>query len=227
MRKIYSSNIRLDSLLLAYFDKNNFKKSIKCQSKDGLVWYIDNKSFDNICYYGFIVNDSFWICDPNSIGYTTFEGEIFSVGITGKKHNTKMLNIISTETGSDFLKENYKIYDKKSIFSNLDNAICFRANIENVIADSLVILHILDPSGKIFHMSSELLNENTVDGTRLYYAGMKVSDFLVEGTWTFQLVFGDKILCSEEIKYKVYKNGYMDRAVNTSVSNQSLINLKC
>ncbi|KGR76162.1 hypothetical protein [Ureibacillus sinduriensis] len=227
MRKIFSSNIKLDSLLLAYFDKNHLKKSIVCQSKDGLVWYIDDQSFDNICYYGFIVNDSFWICDPNSIEYTTFEGEIFSVGITVKERIAKMLNISSTETGSDFIKENYKIYDKKSIFSNLDNAICFRANIEGVITDSLVILQILDPMGNIFHMSSELLNENKVDGRRVYYAGMRVSDFLVEGTWTFQLVYGDKLLCSEEIKYKVYKNGYRDRAINTKASNQSLINFKC
>ena len=226
MKNIFSSTVKLETLFLAYIDNQGEKNKILCYSNNSLDWFIEDLNLNDIAYYGFIVNEEYWICDPNSNKYCEINGELFSKGFFEKVKND-FLNVTHTESGSDFYEKDYSIFDKKSKFTDLDKAICFRAVIEGVTKDYLIIFQIIDPEGGLFHMSSELLKKNTVDKTRIFHSAFKISKFLKKGKWSLQLVHNNRILCSHDIKYNEVSIGYSSKFNKINIQNRSIIDFEC
>lgn len=76
---------------------------------------------------------------------------------------TKRLNkvgVINSSTGKDLKNKTFEVVNKTEIFSNLDTAICYTANLKNITADSTVIFQIINPKGELHFVDCEYLMRN-------------------------------------------------------------------
>lgn len=207
----YNSQIKLESVLLVYLDKKMQKNKLNLISKNGLQWEIpigeQKRIANNIYYYAFIVNEKFCVCDPNCHSVYEVNNMYFSK-VANTVKQVKDIELEYSVTGKDFQQSTFDIIGKSNVFSNLDLAICYKANLKNILEDSLILFQIINPKGELYLLDFECLKKNKDNGKRIYYAGLKIKPLLVEGIWTFQLIFKDKLLDSKEVLYKMYKSNY-------------------
>jgi len=222
MEIIYNSQIKLESVLLVYLDKQMQKNKLNLISKNGLQWEVpieeQKRIANNINYYAFIVNEKFCVCDPNCHRVYEVNNMYFSKANTVKQIEDIVLEY--SVTGKDFQQPTFNIIGKTNVFSNLDIAICYKANLKNILEDTLILFQIINPKGELHFLDFECLKKNKDNGKRIYYAGLKITPLLVEGIWTFQLIFKDKLIDSKEVLYKLYKSNYRKEsgyAVNYSL----------
>ncbi|MFJ7408682.1 MULTISPECIES: hypothetical protein [unclassified Lysinibacillus] len=207
----YNSQIKLESVLLVYLDKKMQKNKLNLISKNGLQWEVPieekKRIANNINYYAFIVNEKFCVCDPNCHSIDEVNNMYFSK-VANTVKQVKDIELENSVTGKDFQQSTFNIIGKTNVFSNLDIAICYKANLKNILEDSLILFQIINPKGELHFLDFECLKKNKDNGKRIYYAGLKITPLLVEGIWTFQLIFKDKIIDSKEVLYKLYKSNY-------------------
>lgn len=129
-------------------------------------------------------------------------------------NNVKNIKLNYSSTGKDLRQNTFDIINQTSAFSNLNNAICYKASLKNVKEDSPIIFQIINPSGELHFIDVEYLKKNSQNGTRIYYAGLKISPLLDEGVWTFQIIFKGKIIDDKKVIYKIYKNNYSEDKIN-------------
>lgn len=208
----YNSQIKLDSVLLVYLDKKMQKNKLSLISENGLQWVVpigeQKRIVTNINYYAFIVNEKFCVCDPNCPSVYEVNNMYFSKVANKSVQQVKDIELEYSVTGKDFQQSTFNIIGKTNVFSNLDIAICYKANFKNILEDSLILFQIINPKGELYFLDFECLKKNNDNGKRIYYAGLKITPLLVEGIWTFQLIFKDKIIDSNEVLYKLYKSNY-------------------
>ncbi|WP_107840089.1 hypothetical protein [Metasolibacillus meyeri] len=213
----YDSLIKLDSVMLVYLDKEDIIK-LNLVSDNGLKWTIPieeyNQVITNLKYYAFIINNKFWIKDPNCNKIYNFLNTYFSVRNNDFMNNVKNIKLNYSSTGKDLRQNTFDIINQTSAFSNLNNAICYKASLKNVKEDSPIIFQIINPSGELHFIDVEYLKKNSQNGTRIYYAGLKISPLLDEGVWTFQIIFKGKIIDDKKVIYKIYKNNYSEDKIN-------------
>ncbi len=203
--------IELDSVKLAFIDNNGNKKTVDLISEDSIEWEVNDEDKLDICYYAFIINQQFWICDTNNSNVMKINNGYFSIySSLIPKIQTKLLPVKSLFC-SDFLKESHEPFKPKSVFNSLDPLICFWSEITGVTNDALITFQIIDPKGNLYFMDHELLEENSSSGLRNYYAIFKTSSKLISGEWTFQLIYQKEILISKKVSYNILNNSYTSK----------------
>ncbi|WP_342471492.1 hypothetical protein MHH70_10825 [Metasolibacillus sp. FSL H7-0170] len=141
-------------------------------------------------------------------------------------NNVKDIKLNYSSTGTDLRQNTFDIINQTSSFSNLNNAICYKASLSNVKEDSPIIFQIISPSGELHFIDVEYLKKNSQNGIRIYYAGLKISPFLGEGVWTFQIIFKEKIIDDKKVIYKIYKNNYSQNKINHFTQQYSSFNME-
>ncbi|QPA56329.1 hypothetical protein [Lysinibacillus sphaericus] len=207
----YKSLTKLDSVLLVYLDKDMGRNKIELVSEDCLLWLIptyQDSVLSSVKYYSFIINNQFCVCDPNCYRIHVIDEMNFSYieDLLTKRLNN--VGVINSSTGKDLENKTFEVVNKTEIFSNLDSAICYTANLKNVTEDSTVIFQIINPKGELHFVDCEYLMRNKKNGERIYYAGLKITPKLLEGIWTFQLIHQNKIIDAKAVLYKIYKIDY-------------------
>ncbi|SEM12190.1 hypothetical protein SAMN04487786_1069 [Paenisporosarcina quisquiliarum] len=200
--------IKLDSVKLAYIDKLGDKKTADLISEDRIHWEVKEEDKLGISYYSFIVNEQFWVCDTNNSEVIKINNGFFSKYYSLISNTHAKLSKVNSLFCSEFLQDSLEPIKPKSVFNNLDDAICFWAEISGVSNDSLIIFQIIDPKGNLYFMDHELLRQNNHSGIRNYYAVLKTSSKLIRGEWTFMLIYKKEILSSKKVTYNILNNSY-------------------
>jgi hypothetical protein len=160
---IYNSLTKLDSVLLVYLDKDMGRNKIELVSENGLLWLIptyQNSILSKVEYFSFIINDQFWVCDPNCYRIHVIDEMNFSYieDLLTQPINKMVVN--NSSTGKDLNNNTFEVINKTKVFSNLDSAICYTANLKNITEDSAVIFQIINPEGKLHFVDCECLMRN-------------------------------------------------------------------
>jgi len=92
-------------VLLVYLDKDMGRNKIELVSEDGLLWLIpthQDSVLSKVKYYSFIINNQFWVCDPNCYRIHVIDEMNFShiEDLLTKQLNKVVVN--NSSTGKDF-----------------------------------------------------------------------------------------------------------------------------
>ncbi len=153
---IYNSLTKLDSVLLVYLDKDMGRNKIELVSENGLLWLIptyQNSILSKVEYFSFIINDQFWVCDPNCYRIHVIDEMNFSYI---EDLLTQPINKVVVNNSNN----TFEVVNKTKVFSNLDSAICYTANLKIITEDSAVIFQIINPEGKLHFVDCECLMRN-------------------------------------------------------------------
>ncbi len=204
----FNSFIKLDSVKLAYVNNSEEKNVIDLVSKDSIHWEIKDEEKFDICFYAFIVNEQFWVCDTNNSEVAKINNGYFSIYSSLIPNLQAKISKVNSLFCSGFLQESLEPIKPKSFFNNLDDEICFWSEISGVTSDALIIFQIIDPNGNLYFMDHELLHKNNKNSIRNYYAVLKTSSKLIRGEWTFELIYKENIICSSKVNYNILNNSY-------------------
>ena len=208
MSILLNCKLELDSVILAYLDRHNNKKNVNLTSDDKIHWKVPNEDKLDIQYYAFIVNNQFWICDPNNSRLVEKYGTLFSDYLELNSKALAQLSVVKSLHCKDFYKGSFEPFLPTNGFTNLDHTMCYWARICGVTQDTLIIFQVIDPKGELYHIGYEYLQKNNDTGVRHYFAGVKITPYLAEGQWTFQLIHRDNIIDTKRVYFKILQNDY-------------------